>query len=129
MAAAKKKTKGKKGGYARRRASPRRRARKKISIAQTAGLIMTGKRIYDVYKSAPEDLRTPALMMALTGIVDQKYASRLGHKDEKFAAGEVLETWGPLVAGHLIHKYVGGKDRDGNGLGINRSLNIPMFQI
>lgn len=104
-----------------------RRRKEKIPIATVAGAALTAKHIYDQLKfyyvrtDITEDQKQNAYFRILTGYdaaTQTMYWDRL------------LATYGPVVGGAMISKYVGGKDKNGNGLNINSKLRaIPIFKI
>lgn len=104
---------------------------KKVSVAALIGAFATAKHIYDAWKSAPDDLKVPDLTLRMTGIITPGYETRLGYQaGDMFDYKQPVTTWGPAVGGVLVHKYIGGKDKNGNGLNLNAQLRaVPFFQI
>lgn len=106
--------------------------RGKIRVATLFGMAMTAKQLIDEYRSAPADLRGPAMTLKMTGIITPGYETRLGYdQGEWFDYKQPLGTWAPTAGGYLISKYVGGKDKNGNGLNLNGTMlkDIPIFGI
>lgn len=106
-------------------------AGKKIHVATLLGLGLTVKTLLDNWNSAPADLKVPQLILDTTGIIDQDNATRLGYVvGQKFDYMRPLKTYAPTGIGYAVTKYVGGKDKQGRGLGLNRQLSgIPLFAI
>lgn len=99
----------------------------KIPIGLFAGGFMTVKAIWDYekYLKTREDLTA-----------EQKNAARVAAytgynpNDGTFSISSPVNYWGPLAVGYGVSKYVGGKDKNGNGLNLNARLTaIPLFKI
>lgn len=100
----------------------------KISVAIMLGLFASGKRIWDYekYLKTRDDLTD-----------SEKMNARIAHwtgyaplTNEWYGPGNLIMTAGPVAMGYGVHKYVGGKDKNGNGLNLNAQLRaIPMFHI
>jgi hypothetical protein len=100
--------------------SPRHHSRGKmtISLAVVAGLMPLGMGAYNDFQAGGAKLAGQGMLARLTGI---------NVNANKWDGGTMMrEGLGPIVAGILVHKFIGGS------LGINRALGragIPLLRI
>lgn len=99
----------------------------KIPLGMMIGLYGTVKQAWDYKKyldgsSYTDAQKTNAWIAKVTG-----YNAETG---EFLGFGSPIGFWGPMAIGYGVSKYVGGKDKNGNGLNLNSKLRaIPMFKI
>ncbi len=87
----------------------------KIPIATTVGLALTGLHLWNMYNAGGNKQQN--MVKAMTGY---DYISG------DWQWQELIATWGPVVGGALVSKYIGGP----KGLNVNASLrNVPLIKL
>ena len=100
--------------------------RGKIPIATIAGLAMTGARVLKVYMDNKDRPDIGEVMTYnLFGYAGKDFAVA-NAITPGFNAGNLISTWGPVIGGSAISKYVGGP----KGLNVNAQIrSVPLFKL
>lgn len=106
----------------------------KIPLGITVGLIATAMRLLNEYKiikvsaAGNTRLQMAHMVKVTTGYVSPEL-SAAGGGDAGFSQfGEAFATWAPTAIGYGVSTYVGGS-RNGQGLNLNRKINLPLFKL
>lgn len=110
----------------RRSFRPYHKAKRKIPLAPMIGLAATIISAKHPYASAGDTMSGKLIAGDFKGAMADIPGAFMGvTNDGKFHLDTVVATWTPLIAGVLIHKFVGGRP-----LNVNSAIkNVPYINI